>query len=101
MWFKHKPTVTCFYCNTTLPLLPLDPKGKLPQVESRVARGIDRQFECGVCGCINERDKVCLLTAQGVPELAADEFISERSNRLESSSSLRFSSERGIVLAPR
>ncbi|GAA5975254.1 hypothetical protein JCM5350_000208 [Sporobolomyces pararoseus] len=56
MWFKSSPTVTCFYCNNTLPLLPQDSKGKQRQVEGPVSRGIASKFDCGVCGCVNERD---------------------------------------------
>ncbi|GAA5967387.1 hypothetical protein JCM3765_000509 [Sporobolomyces pararoseus] len=57
MWFKSDPTVTCFYCNNSLPLLQQDSKGKQRQVEGPVSRGTTSEFDCGVCGCSNERDE--------------------------------------------
>ncbi|GAA5880615.1 hypothetical protein JCM16303_004282 [Sporobolomyces ruberrimus] len=101
MWFKPTATVTCFYCNTTLPLVPVDPKGKHRQVEGHFARGTKHDFDCSVCGCMNERDDngqiVSTRAAFYDPALNGESFskrgssTSRNSLASSSSSSSRFS----------
>ncbi|BGO98599.1 Ima1_N domain-containing protein [Rhodotorula toruloides] len=65
MWFWPSRTVQCFYCNTSLELVPPQPassnrKGKGRAVEGRggaVAVGSRDDFWCGVCGQISRRDE--------------------------------------------
>ena len=62
MWFRSETTLECYYCNSTLTLLPptspSDVKGKQKQVEGNIAIGTKHDYECSVCGCRNTRDKV-------------------------------------------
>ncbi|KAJ8294591.1 Integral inner nuclear membrane protein ima1 [Rhodotorula toruloides] len=65
MWFWPSRTVQCFYCNTSLELVPPHPasssrKGKGRAVEGRggaVAVGSRDDFWCNVCGQMTRRDE--------------------------------------------
>ncbi|GAA5963790.1 hypothetical protein JCM21900_000041, partial [Sporobolomyces salmonicolor] len=62
MWWSSSSRVDCFYCNSTLSLIPPAPstsisKGKQRAVDGPVAVGQRQSFWCGVCGIVNRRDQ--------------------------------------------
>ncbi|GAA5882045.1 hypothetical protein JCM1840_004237 [Sporobolomyces johnsonii] len=60
MWWSSSSKVDCFYCNSTLSLIPPAPsvsKGKQRAVDGPVAVGQSQSFWCGVCGSVNRRDQ--------------------------------------------